>query len=157
MSKTNAARILDNLGIHYELVTYQVDESDLSAIAVANKIGQHIEQVFKTLVLKGDKTGVFICVIPGAQELDLKKAAQVSANKNAEMVPMKDILNLTGYIRGGCSPLGMKKKYPGFIDESCILYDHIFVSAGVRGLQFKIAPDDLITASSYKTVDLIAG
>ncbi|HEX3019719.1 MAG TPA: Cys-tRNA(Pro) deacylase [Chitinispirillaceae bacterium] len=156
MSKTNAARILDNLGIHYELVAYQVDESDLSAITVASKLGQNVEQVFKTLVLRGDKTGVFICVIPGAQELDLKKSAQISGNKNAEMVPMKEILNLTGYIRGGCSPLGMKKKYPGFIDESCILYDHIFVSAGTRGLQFKIAPDDLITATSYKTADLVA-
>lgn len=156
MSKTNAARILDNLGIHYELVAYQVDESDLSAITVASKLGQNVEQVFKTLVLRGDKTGVFICVIPGAQELDLKKSAQISGNKNAEMVPMKEIVNLTGYIRGGCSPLGMKKKYPGFIDESCILYDHIFVSAGTRGLQFKIAPDDLITATSYKTADLVA-
>lgn len=157
MSKTNAARILDTMDISYELVSYKVDESDLSAIAVAQKLGQNIEQVFKTLVLKGDKTGVFVCVIPGAEELDLKKAAYVSGNKNAAMVQMKDILGLTGYIRGGCSPLGMKKNYPGFIDESCILFQFIFVSAGIRGLQLKIAPDDLIKSTSYKIADLVGG
>lgn len=155
MSKTNAARILDNLGIHYELIPYEVDESDLSAIAVATKLNQNVEQVFKTLVLKGDKTSVFICVIPGAEELNLKKAASISGNKNASLVPMKEIFELTGYIRGGCSPLGMKKKYPGFMDESCILFDYIFVSAGIRGLQFKIAPDDLIKATNYITADLV--
>jgi Cys-tRNA(Pro)/Cys-tRNA(Cys) deacylase len=155
MAKTNAARILDSLGILYELFEYEVDETDLSASAVAEKIGQNIEQVFKTLVLRGDKTGIFVCVIPGGEELDLKKAAQVSRNKSAAMVQVKDILGLTGYIRGGCSPLGMKKNYPGFVDESCILYDYIFVSAGIRGLQIKIAPDDLIKSSSYTVAELI--
>lgn len=155
MTKTNAARFLDNLGIHYELVEYEVDETDLSAINVANKLGQDIEQVYKTLVLKGDKTGIFVCVIPGAEELNLKKAAIVSGNKSAAMVPVKEILSLTGYIRGGCSPLGMKKNYPGFIDESCILFDHIFVSAGLRGLQLKIAPDDLVRSTSYKIAELL--
>jgi Cys-tRNA(Pro)/Cys-tRNA(Cys) deacylase len=105
MTKTNAARILDKQGINYELIAYEVDESNLSANAVAAKLGQNIEQVFKTLVLRGDKTGIFVCVIPGGEELDLKKAAQSSGNKNAVMVPVKEILELTGYIRGGCSPL----------------------------------------------------
>jgi Cys-tRNA(Pro)/Cys-tRNA(Cys) deacylase len=155
MTKTNAARILDSLGIKYSLIEYEVDESDLSATAVAARLGQNIDQVFKTLVLRGDKTGVFVCVIPGGEELDLKKAAQVSGNKNAVMVPMKDILGLTGYIRGGCSPLGMKKKYPTYIDESCILFDFIFISAGIRGLQIQIAPNDLITSASCEIADLV--
>lgn len=155
MAKTNAARLLDASGISYDLISYEVDESDLSATTVAAKIGQNIDQVFKTLVLRGDKTGVFVCVIPGGEELDLKKAAFVSGNKNAAMVPMKEILELTGYIRGGCSPIGMKKKYPVFIDESCILYDHIFISAGIRGLQLKINPNDLIKVSESGICDLI--
>ena len=117
MTKTNAARLLDSAGIHYELTSYDVDESDLSASAVAAKLNQDAAQVFKTLVLNGDKSGVFICVIPGNEELDLKKAAKVSGNKNASMVQMKEIFELTGYIRGGCSPVGMKRKYPSFIDE----------------------------------------
>jgi Cys-tRNA(Pro)/Cys-tRNA(Cys) deacylase len=155
MTKTNAARILDNFGIKYELITYDVDESDLSAIAVAEKLGQNIDEVFKTLVLRGDKSGIFICVIPGGEELDLKKAAQVSGNKSAAMVMMKEILELTGYIRGGCSPLGMKKNYPTYIDESSILYDFIYISAGMRGIQIKITPADLITSSSAIVADLI--
>ncbi len=155
MTKTNAARILDRQGINYELFDYEVDESDLSAVAVAEKLNQNIDQVFKTLVLRGDKTGVFVCIIPGAEELDLKKAAQISGNKNAAMVPVKEIFQLTDYIRGGCSPIGMKKNYPEFIDESCILYDYIFISAGIRGLQLKITPDDLIKVTSCITGDLI--
>lgn len=155
MTKTNAARILDRLGVSYELLAYEVDESDLSAVAVAEKLGQNIEQVFKTLVLRGDKSGVFVCIIPGAEELDLKKAAQLSGNKSACLVPVKEIFSLTDYVRGGCSPIGMKKNYPAFIDESCILYDFLFVSAGIRGLQMKIAPDDLIQVASCKMGDLI--
>jgi len=155
MTKTNAARILDKQGIKYELSEYEVDEMDLSATSVAEKLGQNIEQVFKTLVLHGDKNGIFVCVIPGGEELDLKKAAHISGNKNVSMVPVKEILGLTGYIRGGCSPLGMKKKYPTYIDESCILYDFIYVSAGMRGLQIKIAPQDLINAISCGVADLI--
>jgi Cys-tRNA(Pro)/Cys-tRNA(Cys) deacylase len=155
MTKTNAARILDKQGIKYELLAYEVDESDLSAIAVADKLNQNIDQVFKTLVLRGDKTGIFVCIIPGAEELDLKKAANSSGNKSAAMVPMKEILDLTGYLRGGCSPIGMKKNYPTFIDESCILYDLIYVSAGVRGMQFKISPDDLIKVASCQIQDLL--
>ena len=146
MSKTNAARLLDKQKIAYELVSYEVDETDLSATAVANKLGQNIKQVFKTLVVRGDKTGIFVAVIPGDDELDLKTAAKISGNKSATMIAVKEILSLTGYIRGGCSPLGMKKQYPTFIDKSCLTFEYIFVSAGVRGTQIKLSPNDLIRA-----------
>jgi Cys-tRNA(Pro)/Cys-tRNA(Cys) deacylase len=155
MTKTNAIRILDRLGIKYELLDYEVDESDLSAIAVAAKLNQPIDQVFKTLVLRGDTSGIFVCIIPGAEELDMKKAAQFSGNKSAAMIAMKEILELTGYIRGGCSPIAMKKDYPTYIDESCMLWDYILVSAGIRGLQVMIAPHDLIKVTSCQTGDLI--
>jgi Cys-tRNA(Pro)/Cys-tRNA(Cys) deacylase len=155
MNKTNAARLLDSEGISYELFSYEVDENDLSAASVASKLNQDESQVYKTLVLRGDKTGVFVCIIPGNKELDLKKAAKISGNKNAAMVHMKEILELTGYIRGGCSPIGMKKKYSTYIDENCILYDHIYVSAGIRGLQMKISPDDLILDTSSEICSLI--
>ncbi len=154
MTKTNAARILDSFGIKYGLAAYDVDEMDLSAATVALKIGADIETVYKTLVLRGDKTGVLVAVIPGNKELDLKKAAKISGNKSVEMVAMKEILELTGYIRGGCSPVGMKKKYPVFIHEECILYDYIYVSAGMRGLQMKINPDDLIAVTKATVSDL---
>jgi len=155
MTKTNAARILDSNGINYDLVAYVVDENDLSALAVAAKLGQDVDQVFKTLVLRGDKSGIFVCIIPGAEELDLKKAASCSGNKSVAMVAVKEINELTGYIRGGCSPVGMKKKYPTFIDETCTLFETIFVSAGVRGLQLKIIPHDLINITESKVADLI--
>lgn len=155
MTKTNAARILDKQGIKYELIEYQVDETDLCATSVAAKLGQNIEQVFKTLVLRGDKSGIFVCVIPGAEELDLKKAAQISGNKNASMLHVNELLGLTGYIRGGCSPIGMKKNFPTYIDETCSLYDYIFISAGIRGLQLKISPADLITCTSSVSGDLL--
>jgi Cys-tRNA(Pro)/Cys-tRNA(Cys) deacylase len=155
MTKTNAARLLDAKGIPYELIGYEVDESDLTASTVASKLGQNVEQVFKTLVLLGDKTGTFVAVIPGNEELDLKKMAKVSGNKSVAMVPMKDILGLTGYVRGGCSPLGMKKKYPVFFHESCLLFDFIFVSAGTRGLQLKLAPDLLIDITGGEVADLV--
>lgn len=154
MNKTNAARLLDSKHIPYELIVYEVDESDLSAQAVASKLAQDVDQVFKTLVLRGDKSGVFICIIPGGRELDLKKAAKASGNKNAEMVRMSEIFQLTGYIRGGCSPIAMKKKFATYIDETCILYDQIFVSAGLRGLQLKIAPDNLILAAGIEICSL---
>jgi Cys-tRNA(Pro)/Cys-tRNA(Cys) deacylase len=155
MTKTNAARILDKLDIKYDIMAYEVDETDLSAVSVADKLGQNIDQVFKTLVLQGDRSGIFVCVIPGAEELDLKKAAQISGNKSVAMVPVKEILNMTGYIRGGCSPIGMKKNYPTFIDESCILFDFIFVSAGIRGLQLKLSPYDLMQITSAQICDLL--
>lgn len=144
MKKTNAARLLDAKGIGYELTVYEVDENDLSAATLAVKIGQNIEQIFKTLVLRGDKSGVFVVVVPGNMEVDLKKAAKISGNKNAAMVLQKELLGLTGYIRGGCSPLGMKKPYPTYIHESCQLFDSIYISAGQRGLQLRLNPEDLI-------------
>lgn len=153
--KTNAARQLDDLHIAYELVAYDVDEADLSAVHVAQSVGENIEQVYKTLVLKGDKTGFFVCVIPGAAELDLKTAARVSGNKSCDMLHVKDLMPVTGYIRGGCSPLGMKKEFPTYIHEDCLLWDFIYVSAGKRGLQIKINPQDLLRASSAGTAPLI--
>lgn len=142
--KTNAARLLDAAGIEYELVPYSYSEEDLSAESVAAELGEPIEQVFKTLVLRGDKTKEFVCVIPGDMEVDLKVAAKISGNKNCEMLHVKDLLPTTGYIRGGCSPIGMKKPFPTFIHESALLYDYIYISAGKRGLQIKINPQALI-------------
>lgn len=133
---------------------YELDETDLSATTLAKKIGEDIEQIFKTLVLCGDKIGVFVCVIPGNAEVDLKKAAKISDNKNCAMVHQKELLPLTGYIRGGCSPLGMKKPYPTYIYETCQLFGHIFVSAGQCGLQLKINPEDLIKVTSSVVCDL---
>ena len=144
VQKTNVARLLDVAGIPYSLVPYQVDESDLAAAHVAEQLGEPLEQVFKTLVLRGDRNGIFVCVMPGDMEIDLKVAARISGNKSCEMLHMKELLSTTGYIRGGCSPIGMKKPFPTFIYESCLLYDYIYVSAGVRGLQLKIAPQALI-------------
>ena len=143
IEKTNAARLLDKAGIIYELIPYEVDESNLAAEHVAEQLGQNIEQVFKTLVLRGDKNGLFVCVIPGNFEVDLKVAAKISGNKNCDLIPMKELLPNTGYIRGGCTPIGMKKPYPTFIHESALLYDHIYISAGLRGLQLRISPQDL--------------
>ena len=142
--KTNAARLLDAAGIEYELVPYSYSEEDLSAESVAAELNEPIEQVFKTLVLRGDKTKEFVCVIPGDMEVDLKVAAKISGNKNCEMLHVKDLLPTTGYIRGGCSPIGMKKPFPTFIHESALLYDYIYISAGKSGLQIKINPQALI-------------
>ncbi len=155
MAKTNAARLLDKSKKPYELIEYQVDENDLTAVHVAEQLGQNVEQVFKTLVLRGDRTGIFVAVIPGDAELDLKLAAKVSGNKNATMIAVKEILALTGYIRGGCSPLAMKKPYPTLIHTTCTDFPHIYVSAGVRGTQIKIAPQDLIEVASLTVAELI--
>jgi Cys-tRNA(Pro)/Cys-tRNA(Cys) deacylase len=155
IQKTNAARLLDQAKIAYQLVPYQVDESDLSAVHVADQLGEPVEQVFKTLVLKGDKSGYFVCIIPGDAELNLKKTAKISGNKNCEMIPMKDLLAITGYIRGACSPIGMKKHFPTWLHESCLLYEVVYVSAGQRGLQIRIAPDDLIGLVKAEVVSLI--
>ena len=143
VSKTNAVRILEGLGISFELHMAEVDESDLSAVTMAHKLGVDPACVFKTLVARGDKTGVLMACIPAAAELDLKALAAASGNKHAEMVPLKDVRPLTGYMRGGCSAIGMKKKYPTYIDETSILFDDIAVSAGMRGEQIIIAPDEL--------------
>ncbi len=155
MHKTNAARILDKNNIYYDLTEYAVDEGDLSAVNVAAKLGQNIKQVFKTLVIKGDKTGIFVAVVPGDAEIDLKKAAKASGNKSSEMIAVKDIMQVTGYIRGGCSPLAMKREYPVYIHESALRFDNIYISAGVRGLQIKLAPKDLISVSKALISDLI--
>lgn len=146
VSKTNAARILEGLGIPYELHTADVDENDLSAVTMAHNLGVDPACVFKTLVAKGDKTGVLMACIPAAAELDLKALAAASSNKHVEMVPLKDVRPLTGYMRGGCSPLGGKKAYPVFVDENAILLETIFVSAGQRGVQLRLKPDDLLRA-----------
>ncbi len=148
VQKTNAARLLDAAGIKYGLIPYEVDESNLAADHVAESLGEPIEQVFKTLVLRGDKNGLFVCVMPGNMEVDLKVAARISGNKSCAMIHMKELLPETGYIRGGCSPIGMKKPLPTFIYESALLYDNIFISAGVRGLQLRISPEDLIRITS---------
>ena len=121
-----------------------MDENDLSAIHVADSLGENIEQVFKTLVLHGDKNGHFVCVIPGEHEVDLKLAAKASGNKKCDLIPMKELLPLTGYIRGGCTPIGMKKTFSTYIHESCLNYPYIYISAGQRGLQLKLDPNDLI-------------
>lgn len=155
ITKTNAARLLDKAKIAYDLIPYEVDESDLSAIHVAEQLNEPVEQVFKTLVLKGDKTGYFVCIIPGAEELDLKKAAKVSGNKSCDMIPMKELLPTTGYIRGACSPFGMKKHFPTFIHETSLSFDRIYVSAGQRGLQIHIAPTDLIKETRAEATDLV--
>ena len=150
IQKTNAARLLDAAGIAYSLVEYAVDEEHLEASHVAEELGEDIDRVLKTLVLRGDKRGPFVCVIPGSLEVDLKVAARISGNKNCEMLHVKELLPLTGYIRGGCSPIGMKKQFPTFIHESALLYDSIYVSAGVRGLQLCLAPQDLIQFTGAK-------
>lgn len=145
IQKTNVVRVLEQAKINYGLIPYEVDESDLSAVHVAENLGEEVGQVFKTLVLHGDKTGHFVCIIPGNQEVNLKLAAKVSGNKSCEMIPMKELLATTGYIRGACSPIGMKKRFPTYIHETCLLYDYIYVSAGQRGLQLKMNPADLIS------------
>ena len=154
MNKTNAARLLDKAGIAYELVAYEVDEEDLSATHVAAQLGEDIGQVFKTLVLRGDRTGIFVCVVPGDEEVNLKLAAKVSGNKSAEMLHVKELLPTTGYIRGGCSPVGMKKQFPTYNHSTCMDYDAIYVSAGVRGMQLKVAPGDLVAYTRATVADL---
>ncbi len=154
IEKTNAARLLDRAKIAYELIPYEVDENDLAVGHVADSLGEPVEQVFKTLVLRGDRTGHFVCVVAGDGEVDLKAAARVSGNKSAELIPMKELLPVTGYIRGGCSPIGMKKRFPTFIDSSCGRFSHIYVSAGVRGLQIRIAPADLVAFVGAVTAEI---
>ena len=151
--KTNAARLLDKAGIEYKLIPYEVDENDLAAQHVADCLGQDISRVFKTLVLHGDKTGYLVCVIPGNAEVELKALAKVSGNKKVEMIPMKDLLSVTGYIRGGCSPIGMKKPFPTFFHSSALEHETIYVSAGVRGLQIEISPEVLIKFTRAKVLN----
>lgn len=149
--KTNAVRLLDTAGVPYELRTYEVDESDLSAIHVADQIGLPLSEVFKTLVARGDKTGVLMACIPADAELDLKALAQASGNKKVELVAVKEITQLTGYVRGGVSPLGGRKAYPFFLDQTATECTRISVSAGVRGCQMLVAPSDLASLTSART------
>ncbi len=156
ITKTNAARLLDKAGIEYELIPYQVDEGDLSAAHLAGQLGEDVRQVFKTLVLRGERTGLFVCVVPGDSEVDLKKAARAAGDKKADLIPMKELLPATGYIRGGCSPIGMKKPFPTFIHDTCKDFSRIYISAGMRGLQIKIAPADLLSYTGATVCDLTA-
>ena len=152
--KTNAARLLDKAGIAYNLIPYEVDEKDLAAQHVADSLGQNIECVFKTLVLHGDRTGYIVCVVPGNMEVNLKSLAKVSGNKKVEMIAMKDLLAVTGYIRGGCSPIGMKKRFPTYFHNTVLDQEKIYVSAGVRGLQIEIAPEELVRYVEAAVVDV---
>lgn len=150
--KTIAARMLDQMKIAYELRSYEVDESELDAITVARKVGMPPEATFKTLVARGDRSGVVMACIPGNAELDLKKMAAVTGNKRLELVAVKEIQSLTGYIRGGVSPLGSKKRYPLFLDQSALNHEKLSVSAGQRGLQMILAPEDLRRATEATLV-----
>jgi Cys-tRNA(Pro)/Cys-tRNA(Cys) deacylase len=152
--KTNAVRILESANINFDTFEYAFDDEALDAITVAEKINAEPEQVFKTLVCKGD-SGYFVFCIPGNFELSLKKAAAASGVKKIEMLPLKELTNVTGYVRGGCSPVGMKKLFPTFIDETALLFDKIYVSAGVRGMQLFINPNDLVRIIGAKFADLI--
>ncbi len=154
-TKTNAARLLDKAGVKYGLNAYEVDEDDLSAAHVAAQLGVRAGLLFKTLVLQGDRGGYFVCVVPGDAEVDLKKAARVSGNKSADLIPMKNLLPLTGYVRGGCSPIGMKKRFPTYIDIRMLDESEVYISAGIRGLQIRIAPKDLAGFLDAVIADLI--
>ena len=155
LAKTNAARLLDKAGIPYELIPYEVDEDNLAASHIAEQLSEPLEQVIKTLVLSGDRTGPFVCVVPGDSEVDLKAAAKVSGNKKCDLIPVKELLPTTGYIRGGCSPVGMKKQFPTYFHSTAMEYPYIYVSAGVRGLQLRVAPADLIGYVHAECADLI--
>jgi len=156
IKKTNAARILEKFGIDYEIKTYEVDESDLSAVHVAQISGLDIKMVFKTLVARGDKTGIIMAVIGGVDELNLKALAKASGNKSVEMIALKELLPLTGYVRGGCSPLGAKKNYPVYIDSRALTLEKISISAGLRGMQIIISPQDLVKVANATIADLVA-
>lgn len=152
--KTNAARLLDKAKISYNLIPYNFDENDLAVQHVADCLNQPIERVFKTLVLHGDKTGHIVCVVPGNSEVDLKALAKASGNKKVEMIAMKDLLAVTGYIRGGCSPIGMKKKFPTFFHTTITDFETVYVSAGVRGLQVELSPSDLVGYTGGTVADV---
>lgn len=154
-SKTNAVRLVQQAKISCRECFYEFDEKDLSGIHAAEATGMPPEQVFKTLVARGEKTGINVFCIPVCCELDLKKAAKAAGDKNMEMIPVKELLNLTGYIRGGCSPVGMKKKYPTFFDETCILWEEIAVSAGARGHQMIVPPEELAKLVDARLLDIV--
>lgn len=155
MEKTNASRILERQGITFDLIEYEVDPENLDAFHIARQLDQDINMIFKTLVLHGDKTGHFVCVIQGNKEVDLKKAAKISGNKKVAMIPMKELLPLTGYIRGGCTAIGMKKNFPVFLDSNALIQEKIYISAGRRGLQIKLSPSDYVKATLATVGDLV--
>ena len=154
-TKTNAVRLLETAHIPFATHEYEYDENDLAAQHVADALGQDINRVFKTLVLRGERTGLFVCVVPGNCEVNLKKAAAAAGDKKAEMIAMKELLPLTGYIRGGCSPVGMKKPLPTFFHTTALDFDRIYVSAGMRGLQLEISPRDLIDFVGATVADIV--
>ncbi len=151
--KTNAMRILDREKIKYEVRTYEYDEKDLSGTSAAAKLGIEPDRLFKTLVLRGEKRGIVVCIIPVNREINLKSFASQIKDKRTEMIHVKELLGLTGYIRGGCSPIGMKKLYPTFIEKSCLDYEKIGVSGGQRGVQILLAPQDLIKAAKAEIIE----
>ncbi|MBQ1336929.1 MAG: Cys-tRNA(Pro) deacylase [Thermoguttaceae bacterium] len=156
-TKTNATRLLEAAGVPFTTLEYEVDESDLSGMHIAAQLNLPPEQIFKTLVLmeEGKKKECLVCCIPTRDELDLKKVARAFGVKKCDLIPMKDLKDLTGYIRGGCSPVGMTKKYPTIFDETAILFDKIYVSAGMRGMQIVIEPNALMNFVEAKTADLV--
>ena len=154
IQKTNAARLLDSKKIAYELIPYEVDENDLSAVHIATQLGEDIDRVFKTLVLHGDRNGYFVCVIPGDKEVDLKLAAKATGNKSCNLIPMKELLPLTGYVHGGCSPIGMKKQFRTVIDASAERFDAIMFSGGKIGYQVEVSLKDLAKAVRYTFCDV---
>ena len=154
LQKTNAMRELDRAGIAYEVRTYEVDESDLSGVHVAEQLGEEPGQGFKTLVCEASGGGHVVCCIPVAEELDLKRAAAVAGEKTLAMMHVRDLVPVTGYMRGGCSPIGMKKRFPTIIDESCLLWDTIFISGGRRGIQLVIAPGDLVAFTGATVAEI---
>ncbi len=156
MTKTNAARILDNLGVTYELRSYEVDPEDLSAVRVAAKVGLPPEQVFKTLVARGDRSAICLALVPGDEQLDLKALARATGDRRSELVALREVLPLTGYVRGGVTALACKKDYPVLIDETAQLFDQISISAGARGLQILLNPDDYARAVNGRFVALTA-
>ncbi|MBR3932850.1 MAG: Cys-tRNA(Pro) deacylase [Clostridia bacterium] len=157
MTKTNAMRMLDKAKIAYKPIEYTVNDNDLSGVTIAKSIGLDCSMVFKTLVAKGDKTGPVVMCIPVDKEIDLKKAASATGNKKIEMVHVKDLLGLTGYIRGGCSPIGMKKKFPTFLDSSCLNKEEITVSAGIKGCQLLLNREELVGFTEATLCDLVKG
>ncbi len=154
MTRTNVLRLLESAGISFEARAYPVDENDLSGVHTARLLGLPPERLFKTLVLRGERTGIFVCCIPCAEEIDLRKAATAAGDKKCEMLPMKELLPTTGYIRGGCSPIGMKRRFPVWIDETAALHTRIAVSAGVRGMMVLLAPEDLKAYVGAQEADL---
>ena len=155
-NKTNAMRLLESAQIEYRALEYEVDENDLSGMHIAHQLSMDPEMMFKTIVARGEKQGILVFCIPVSCEIDLKKAAQAAGDKRVELLPVKELLGITGYIRGGCSPVGMKKKFPTFIDETCLIFDQITVSAGVRGCQLLLDPEKLVAFLDAKPCDLTA-